>query len=147
MAEVFLVAWRHLDKVPDGDAALVWLYAVAYRVIGHQWRTSTRQKRLEVRLGGVTDRPESAADVPSLEAGDARLVLAALARLGETDAEVLSLMAWEQLGVSEIAAVVGISPNAVAQRLHRARRNLGRQYRRLQSRPTRTRVAHPGGER
>ena len=76
-----------------------------------------------------------------------RLVLDAAARLADTDAEVLRLVAWEQLSIAEVAAVLDIEPNAVKQRLHRARRNLGREYRRLQSRPTSTPVAAKGGAR
>ena len=40
VAEVFLTAWRRLDEVPDGDATGLWLFRVAYRVVGHQWRGS-----------------------------------------------------------------------------------------------------------
>src|SRR5215475_13387892 len=50
VAETFLTAWRRLDDVPAGDAALVWLYRVAYRVIGHQWRSTARRRRLEEKL-------------------------------------------------------------------------------------------------
>lgn len=46
---------------------------------------------------------------------------AALASLPPADQEVLRLVAWENLGNQEIAAVRGITPNAVAIRLHRAR--------------------------
>ena len=60
VSEVFLTAWRRLDDVPAGDAALVWLYGVAYRVIGHQWRTTARRRRLDVRMRSVVDRPASA---------------------------------------------------------------------------------------
>jgi DNA-directed RNA polymerase specialized sigma24 family protein len=42
----FLTMWRRIDEVPEGDAALVWLYGVAYRVIGHQWRSVKRRSRL-----------------------------------------------------------------------------------------------------
>ena len=38
VAEIFLTAWRRIDDVPAGDDALLWLYRVAYRVIGHEWR-------------------------------------------------------------------------------------------------------------
>ncbi|MBG0813570.1 hypothetical protein HS045_04950 [Planomonospora sp. ID82291] len=31
IAETFLVAWRRLDDVPDGDAAVLWLYGAARR--------------------------------------------------------------------------------------------------------------------
>ena len=147
VSEVFLTAWRRLDDVPAGDAALVWLYGVAYRVIGHQWRTTARRRRLDVRMRAVVDRPVSAPDESMLDGDERRRVLEAISRLGDTDAEVLRLVAWEHLTVVEIAAVLEIAPNAAAQRLHRARGNLGREYRQLQSRPNATPEAPTGGAR
>jgi len=44
-----------------------------------------------------------------------------MALLSPADQEVLRLVAWEELGNQAIAAVLGITPNAVAIRLHRAR--------------------------
>ena len=35
-AETFLVAWRRVDDVPDGGAALGWLYGVASAMAGHR---------------------------------------------------------------------------------------------------------------
>jgi RNA polymerase sigma-70 factor (ECF subfamily) len=147
VAEVFLTAWRRLDDVPDGRTGLVWLYGVAYRVIGHHWRTMSRRQRLEVRVRAVADHPAPAADDPVVDGDECRLALDAIARLGDADVEVLLLVAWEQLAVADIAAVLGIAPNAVAQRLHRARRNLGREYRRLQSQRFATPIAPKGGSR
>ncbi len=49
-AEVFLTAWRRLDELPEGDAARVWLYATARRVIANQRRSSRRQAALYERL-------------------------------------------------------------------------------------------------
>ncbi len=147
VAETFFAAWRHLDGIPAGPQALVWLYGVAYRVIGHQRRSATRRRRLEHRLRSVVHRPVGAADEPALDGDEYRLVLAAAARLSDVDAEVLRLVAWEQLSGADIAAVLGIDPNAVKQRLYRARRNLGREYRRLQPRQFSTPVAAKGGVR
>ena len=144
VAETFLTAWRRLNDVPTGSEALVWLYGVAYRVIGHQRRSMARRRRLDDRLRSVTPRTASAADESVTDADEYRLVLDAAARLGDTDAEVLRMVAWERLSVAEVAVVLGIDPNAVKQRLHRARRNLGREYRRLQSRLS-TPVAAKGG--
>lgn len=45
-------------------------------------------------------------------------------QLAPTDQEVLRLTAWEGLAPAEIARVLGISPNAAAIRLHRARGRL-----------------------
>jgi DNA-directed RNA polymerase specialized sigma24 family protein len=44
-AEVFLIAWRRLDELPEGDAARVWLYATARRVIANQRRSTRRAVR------------------------------------------------------------------------------------------------------
>ena len=147
VAETFLTAWRRRDDVPAGAEALVWLYGVAYRVIGHQWRSTARRRRLEARLRSVVCRPPSGADESVINDDDCRLVLAAAARLRTTDAEVLRLMAWEQLSIDDTAVVLEIAPNAVKQRLHRARRNLAREYRRLQSQQTSTPDARTGGAR
>ena len=146
VAETFLTAWRRLDAIPAGAEALVWLYRVAYRVIGHQRRAFARRRRLEDRLRSVAPLPVAAADESIADGDEFRLVLAAAARLGEHDAEVLRLTAWEHLSVADIAAVLEIDPNAVKQRLYRARQNLGREFRRLQSHRT-TPVAAKGGER
>ena len=147
VAETFLTAWRRLNDIPAGPEALVWLYGVAYRVIGHQMRSTARRRRLEDRLRSVVRRPVGAADESITDGAEYRLVLDAAARLGDTDAEVLRMVAWEHLPVGDIAAVLDIDPNAVKQRLHRARRNLAREYRQLQSRKTSTPVAAKGGAR
>ena len=138
LAEVFLVAWRHLDDVPTGADALVWLYRVAYRVVGRQWRSSARRARLDVRLRAVALRPASAADESVVRADEHRLVREAARRLSDADAEVLRLVTWEQLSTAEVAAVLEINPNAVKQRLHRAKQHLAREYRRLDARTTPT---------
>ena len=49
-------------------------------------------------------------------------VLHALQKLRPNDQEILRLAAWEELSGPEIAATLGISLNAVHQRLARAKR-------------------------
>ena len=49
-AEVFLIVWRRLGDVPEGDAARVWLYATARRVLANQRRSSRRRVALNERL-------------------------------------------------------------------------------------------------
>ena len=90
----------------------MWLYGVAYRVIGHQWRSTARRRRLEDRLRSVGFRPVAAADEPVSTATSTASSSPRSARLGDTDAEVLRLVAWEQLSVADVAAVLGIDPNA-----------------------------------
>jgi RNA polymerase sigma-70 factor (ECF subfamily) len=147
VADTFLTVWRCLADVPAGEDALVWLYGVAHRVIGHQRRSLARRGRLDERLRTVGFRPAAAADDTVVDGVESRRILAALARLGHTDADVLRLVTWEELPVASAAAVLGIEPDTARQRLHRARRNLAREYDRLQSRPASIPAAPKGGDR
>ena len=133
VAETFLIAWRRIDDIPRGDGAVLWLYGVAYRVIGNHWRSAARRRRLEDRLRVINGGVASEVDDAVVGADQRRLVLDAAARLNDKDADVLRLAAWEQLSTADIAAVLGIAPNAVKQRLHRAKQHLGREYRKLES--------------
>ena len=50
VADVFLTAWRRLEELPEGDAARVWLYATARKVIANQRRSRRRRAALHERL-------------------------------------------------------------------------------------------------
>jgi RNA polymerase sigma-70 factor (ECF subfamily) len=114
-AETFTIAWRRLDAVPSDP--LPWLYAVARRVLANQRRGNGRRARLAALLG-VEDMPTPVRVGEDLD-GPA---FAALASLSPADQEILRLVAWEELRNPQVAEVLGITPNAVAIRLHRARR-------------------------
>jgi RNA polymerase sigma-70 factor (ECF subfamily) len=120
-SDVFLVAWRRLDDVPAGDAARLWLLAVARRSLANGRRAARRRAGLTERL--AASLPRSAFVVPSPEAPDGRL-RAALARLAPDDAELLRLIGWEGLSPAQAAAVLGVTPALARVRLHRARARL-----------------------
>jgi RNA polymerase sigma-70 factor (ECF subfamily) len=119
MAEVFLTAWRRLDELPEGDAARVWLYGTARRVIANQRRSSHRRLALYQRL--ALDAAARAPQPPS-SGPEETLVHEALDRLGPRDREVLLLAEWEGLSPAQIAVVLGCLAITARGRLHRARR-------------------------
>ncbi|HEX4012172.1 MAG TPA: sigma-70 family RNA polymerase sigma factor [Solirubrobacteraceae bacterium] len=124
VAEVFLIAWRRLDQVPDEP--LGWLLGVARRVLANRRRSDSRAAGLRERLARESS---AAAPVPTPEpmpeAGDRDdRVRRALAGLNERDRELLLLIAWEGLRVHEAAQVLGVRSNTLAVRLHRARQRL-----------------------
>jgi len=114
-AETFTIAWRKIDAVPATEP-LPWLYAVARRVLANHRRGLGRRERLAALL-----RVDDVAT--PIRAGEDRdgAAFTALASLAPADQELLRLVAWEELGNQQVAAVLGITPNAVAIRLHRAR--------------------------
>jgi RNA polymerase sigma-70 factor (ECF subfamily) len=128
VAEVFLTAWRRLDDVPDGEAARIWLYATARRVLANQRRSSRRRHELQERLelDAAFARPEAVAPGSADE-----LVHEALRKLGARDREVLLLADWEGLTPAQIASVVGCLTVTARGRLHRARRRFRTAYEEL----------------
>lgn len=116
VAEVFLTAWRRLDDVPHGDAARVWLYATARRVIANQRRSTRRRAALAERMA-LTAPPQRPPGDP-----EDSLVHEALRRLNPIDREVLLLSEWEGLSPAQIASVLRCPKVTARGRLHRARR-------------------------
>lgn len=121
VAETFLVAWRRRAEVPPGDAATLWLYGVARRVLANQRRGELRRSALGGRLREELPRvvPDPGPDVAARTD-----VARALDRLSPPDREVVELTAWEGLDSREVAEVLGVSAVAARARLSRARRRL-----------------------
>lgn len=116
LSETLLVIWRRLDDIPD-DAVLPWCYSVARGCLANHRRSNGRRAALVRRL---ESEPTPAVATPS----DDPVLEAALARLSDSDRELLRLWAWEQLEPREIATVTGLGVNAVSLRLTRAKKKL-----------------------
>ncbi len=121
VSEVFVIAWRRLDDVPDD--ALPWLLGCARHVLAHQRRRSGRDLALLDRLA-AGGGPGSVLGGPDSTLGGDRVLGRALAQLSALDRELLLLIAWEGLEPGQAARVLGCSRNALAVRLHRARKRL-----------------------
>jgi RNA polymerase sigma-70 factor, ECF subfamily len=118
VAEVFLTAWRRLDRIPTGDGARVWLYATARKVIANQRRSSRRRAALHERLALES---RSAPREPAAFDQEENLVREALRQLGPGDREILLLAEWEGLSAAQIGVVLGCLTVTARGRLHRAR--------------------------
>ncbi|MEX1126156.1 MAG: sigma-70 family RNA polymerase sigma factor [Acidimicrobiia bacterium] len=137
-AEVFAVAWRRLDEMPPDDRGRAWLFGVAYRVVGNQYRTRRRQSSLSTRLASMRSVDGGDAESGSTAEGEVELLHRALDGLSSIDRELLRLSSWDGLTRSEIGFVLGIKENAVDQRLHRARSRLKTRFDQLNSQSSRT---------
>jgi RNA polymerase sigma-70 factor, ECF subfamily len=120
VADVFLVAWRRLDEVPDDP--LPWLLGVARRVLANRQRGQQRAAALVGRL--LTE--ELARRGPEVGTELDQGVLRALGSLSEADQELLLLVAWEGLDRERLASALGVGSGALAVRLYRARRRFAR---------------------
>lgn len=120
-------AWRRRATLVDAGGFTPWLLMIARHTASNGRRSANRRSFLIARLVGLRElratHPSAHAELVRTEAGPATR---ALATLGVADREVIVLHAWEALEPVQIAEVLGISRDAAAQRLHRARRRLER---------------------
>jgi RNA polymerase sigma-70 factor (ECF subfamily) len=126
-SEVFMKALRSFRRY---DARLAsprtWLLRIARNAVTDHLRSLRRRGSLHVSLDRV---PDLVADVPSQDERVIReeriqTILNGAGSLRKGDQEILSLRYGAGLGNHEIADALGISPNAVAVRLHRALKRL-----------------------
>lgn len=121
-SEVFLIAWRRRDSIPDPP--LPWLLVVARNLLSKNAGAGRRRQKLAKRIAELT----SAADIAAWDAGEyvveRETALAAFVSLPDRDVETLTLVTWHGLSIADAAMVAGCSARAFTVRLHRARRRL-----------------------
>lgn len=119
LSEVFLRAIEARIRVRphESESALPWLYGIARNVIRGHLRARDRPL-VEFRDEHVDwDAVDARLDATAVT-GELRR---ALAELSDIEREVLLLVSWEQLTITEAATVLDISATAARSRLHRAR--------------------------
>jgi RNA polymerase sigma-70 factor (ECF subfamily) len=116
VATSFIVAWRKYEVV--SAPSLPWLVRIAHFEISNAARKSKRAvNAIEiVSFDNVPNAPD--------DRFDGFAVRRALACLDSTDQELLRLVHWDELSRTEISDVLGLTPNAVNVRYHRALKKL-----------------------
>jgi len=125
-ADVFVVAWRRWGAVPEGDAALRWLYAVARNVLTDRRRSMMRRRRLAEK---VAAQPQPVVDGPDLHVvrlAEHEAVLAAVGKLSERDREIILLVEWDGLSREQVAEMMSVSRAAIDKRISRAYKKIAR---------------------
>lgn len=139
--EVFVRACTSWNGLYERDNLSSWLYRIATNLCVDIMR---RRKRISWRplapQNGQDDRFAGAAEDGSYllpdsggipEVAERDHIRQALASIPEEYAIVLVLSAAQGIPYQEIAAVLGISPNAAATRISRAKRMFSQQYHRI----------------
>ncbi|QAY62802.1 sigma-70 family RNA polymerase sigma factor [Xylanimonas allomyrinae] len=117
-AEVFARAWNAWHNAPE--PARPWLFGIARHLVADRYRAQNQEDELHARLDN--ERTNTQDEVGGVET--ALDVRAAWAQLPGRDREVLALIAWDGLTVSEAAAALHLPRPAFSMRLTRARRRL-----------------------
>jgi RNA polymerase sigma-70 factor (ECF subfamily) len=132
VAETYAVAWRRFEMVPSDP--LPWLYAVARRALANSRRSGRRRIRLAKRIASETPPSWTVEPDPGERLEDSVVMRSALRALRKADREMLMLVAWEGLDGERASIALGISRQAFAVRLHRARNRLEAEVARVSGR-------------
>jgi RNA polymerase sigma-70 factor (ECF subfamily) len=120
VAEIYLVAWRRIEELPQSPQDRLWLFGVARNVVRNTERSTNRRHLLVDRIHRQPRLPPGSSEPSHVDVTDA------LRRLSPTEREVMQLVVWDGLSAAETAEVLKCSVNVVQVRLHRARRRLAR---------------------
>ncbi len=120
VAEVFVVAWRKIDQMPDGGDALPWLYGVARNEIRNSRRARGRRQSLRSKLGGLAQHADPGPESVVVRHEQLDQLMAAVASLRPADQEILLLRTQEELDYRQIGIAIDASPEAARKRLNRA---------------------------
>jgi RNA polymerase sigma-70 factor (ECF subfamily) len=125
-AEIFLVIWRRIDRIPPPPDTLRYIYGVAGKVVSNHTRSFRRRSRLDERLRNLGVAPPADPAFLVVQGSDDAQVATAVRKLSHRDREIVMLYAWEDLPREDIAEIMGMTKAAVDQRIHRAYKKLAR---------------------
>ncbi|WP_186316082.1 RNA polymerase sigma factor [Catellatospora sichuanensis] len=126
VGEVFLAAWRSLDRIRAGEER-GWLFGAARNVVLARRRHGAASAALDRRMLTLAV-DESERDGVADDVAQRDQVCRALDTLGERDREVLVTATWFDLTPAEAARVLDISRPTYLVRLHRARNRFRSAY-------------------
>jgi len=142
MQEVFTRAYVSWDDLYDRENLSPWLYRIATNLCVDllrrrkriSWWPLTRRNRADEHLESASEEdisylPSDSGGIP--EVAEREHIRLALANMPADYAIVLVLNAAQGVPYQEIAAIVGISSNAAATRISRAKRMFVEQYQRI----------------
>jgi len=118
LAETYRIAWEKRKRIPTGTEARPWLFGVARNVM-RRARTSNERAAASVRELALAAERSSAITSPPDSA-----VTAALSELSPLEQEIVTMLSRDGLAPREVASILGLSPNVVRVRAHRAREKL-----------------------
>ena len=123
--EAFLRLARHAPNLRDDTRVGAWLYTVTRNLwTSHRrWAWLDGSRILELAERTFQQRPPTPAEAAASNES-ASHVERALAKLPDAQREVFLRVAQEGLEPTEVAAILGIAPEAARQRLARARKAL-----------------------
>ena len=124
--DTFVKAYQELHTFKGEAKFSSWLYKIAYRKCLDQIKKNKRlPSALTTGEEGMRNLKESGGVVESMETEERNKILkAAIARLKEEDAALVTLYYFEEMSIREIEEITDLSANTIKVRLFRSRKQL-----------------------
>ena len=125
-----ILRYRHTYK--EGGRFMTWIFTIARSaLLTHQRKHRHARDEVEINDFLAATDPPPGADLEKHE--ECALVRKALMRLTPDKREALVLSRFENMSYEEIAAIAGCAVGTIKARVHRAIKDLSREYRELQN--------------
>lgn len=117
LGELMVQAWRSADSAPtEAEQRRMWLYGVARNVLANHTRTIRRRSALVDRIRG-----HLAVAGPAPDDAESSAVRDLVGRLPEAQRELITLVHWEGLSITQAAQVLGLNASTARSRYAAAR--------------------------
>ncbi len=132
ISEVYVTAWKNIDKIPLSPEDKLWLFGVARNTVLVKFRSESRKVRLLDKLRSNTpydtfqDNSSYNGKATQMDP-EVKIVRTFLDSLKEKDRELVRLIMWDDLNYSEASQLLGCTLNAARIRMHRIKRRLAKQ--------------------
>ena len=126
VSRVFLKAYQHRGKIPEGDGAMFWIFRIAQTTIIDYWRVEGRRERANVPVEELSSFASTDRSPESDYQGRQRVsdLLQIVSDLPDDHRKMLALKFAADRTNREIASILNISEAAVSMRLLRALQGL-----------------------
>jgi RNA polymerase sigma-70 factor (ECF subfamily) len=123
VSEVFLQVWRHAASFAARARVSTWLIAIARLRALSRLRSRSEAALDETTAAAIPD-PSDDPEATIRNKQRAEILRDCLARLSPKHREIVDLVYYQGMTISEVALIVGIPENTVKTRMFHARRHL-----------------------
>jgi RNA polymerase sigma-70 factor (ECF subfamily) len=121
--EVFLEVWRHARNYEGRASALTWVLSIA-----HNRTVSTLRKRRDEALdedaASEIEDPDDDPEVTAQKTDKSAVMRRCMEQLTADHLEIIDLVYYQEMSISEASAIIGIPENTVKTRMFYARKRL-----------------------
>jgi RNA polymerase sigma-70 factor (ECF subfamily) len=137
VSEVFFHVWRHAGAFEGRSEVSTWLLGIARFKALSTLRVRSFEQLDEEAASQIVDDNDTA-ELALIKSERSEMLQRCLAQLAPAQREVIDLVYYHGKSVTEVAEIVGISPNTVKTRMFYARKKLGEAIQRIEDkRPVR----------